>query len=60
VRYKGGNYVKLLPGFNTQSGANFEAKIGDCDGGGGSSVPPANYMSAQQAIIYRCYGTLVP
>ena len=60
VRYKAGNYVKLLPGFDTQSGANFEAKIGNCNGSGGSLAPPPNYMTAQQAIIYRCYGALIP
>ena len=59
VRYQGGNYVELLPGFNTQSGANFKANIGQCDPNTSSSSS-ASYMSAQDAIIYRCYGTLVP
>ena len=59
VIYQAGDYIELLPGFNTQSGADFEAKIDDC-GSSGSSSPSLNFMNAQQAIIYRTYGTLVP
>lgn len=63
VRYQGGNYVELLPGFNAQAGANFKARIGQCSTSSTSSSPSnsnAPFMSLQDAIIYRCSGTLVP
>jgi hypothetical protein len=59
VRYQAGMYVKLIPGFNTQSGANFQAKIDQCYSSS-SSNSNARLMSARDAIVYRCYGTLVP
>ena len=61
VRYQGGNYISLLPGFSTQAGANFKARIAQCD----PTVSPTSgpnsslLMSPQDAIIYRSPGSFV-